>query len=168
MQVLALTVLLVAATISTAVTNEGGSPSLITEEKVNDTLVRSVYLQILRGRDGRDGVPGRDGVKGERGDKGEKGETGTRGDTGPKSGGVVYTHWGRKSCPTGAQLLYEGIAGGSDHAKSGGGANYVCLPKVPQYMSTNVPAYYSYMYGSEYELGNGIWPGKHNHNVPCA
>ena len=98
--------------------NVGGSPSLITEEKVNDTLVRSVYLQILRGRDGRDGVPGRDGVKGERGDKGEKGEkgeTGPVGQAGPKSGGVVYTCWGRKSCPTGAQLLYEGIAGGSSH-----------------------------------------------------
>ena len=112
----------------------GGSPSLITEEKVNDTLVRSVYLQILRGRDGRDGVPGRDGVKGERGDKGEKGEAGAKGDTGLKSGGVVYTRWGRKSCPTGAQLLYEGIAGGSEHSESGGGANYVCLPKIPQYM----------------------------------
>ena len=94
--------------------------SLITEEKVNDTLVRSVYLQILRGRDGRDGVPGRDGVKGERGDKGEKGETGAKGDTGPKSGGVVYTRWGRKSCPTGTELLYEGIAGGNDHNQSGG------------------------------------------------
>ncbi|XP_003385621.2 PREDICTED: short-chain collagen C4-like isoform X4 [Amphimedon queenslandica] len=168
MQVLALTVLLVAATISTAATNERGSPSLITEEKVNDTLVRSVYLQILRGRDGRDGVPGRDGVKGERGDKGEKGETGARGKTGPKSGGVVYTRWGRKSCPTGAQLLYEGITGGSHYSESGGGANYVCLPKVPQYMSTNVPPHSSYMYGSEYQDVNSIFPGKHDHNVPCA
>uniref|UniRef100_A0A1X7SRH2 Uncharacterized protein n=1 Tax=Amphimedon queenslandica TaxID=400682 RepID=A0A1X7SRH2_AMPQE len=168
MQVLALTVLLVAATISTAATNEGGSPSLITEEKVNDTLVRSVYLQILRGRDGRDGVPGRDGVKGERGDKGEKGEKGETGATSAKSGGVVYTRWGRKSCPTGAQLLYEGIAGGSHYAESGGGANYVCLPKVPQYMSTNVPFAYSYMYGSEYDYVNNIFPGKHDHNVPCA
>ena len=145
--------------------------SLITEEKVNDTLVRSVYLQILRGRDGRDGVPGRDGVKGERGDKGEKGEkgeTGPVGQAGPKSGGVVYTRWGRKSCPTGAQLLYEGIAGGSHYTHSGGGANYVCLPKVPQYMSTHVPPNYSYMYGAEYESVNGIFPGKYEHNVPCA
>ena len=54
--------------------------------------------------------------------------------------GVVYTRWGRTSCPndTGAELVYEGITGGSfwDH---GGGANYVCLPKDPQYMSTHVP-----------------------------
>ncbi|XP_019850579.1 PREDICTED: collagen alpha-3(IV) chain-like [Amphimedon queenslandica] len=115
MQVLTMLALLVVAAISAlgSARSTGGSPSLITEEKVNDTLVRSVYLQILRGRDGRDGLPGRDGVKGERGDRGEKGETGARGDTGPKSGGVVYTRWGRKSCPTGVELLYEGIAGGS-------------------------------------------------------
>ena len=135
---------------------------------INETNVKEVYLQILRGRDGRDGVPGRDGVKGERGDKGEKGETGPVGQAGPKSGGVVYTRWGRKSCPTGAELLYEGITGGSHYDHPGGGANYVCLPKVPQYMSTTVPNYYSYMHGTEYEAVNNIFPGKQNHNVPCA
>ena len=91
--------------------------------------MKEVYFQILRGREGRDGLPGRDGQKGERGDKGEKGETGAVGGAGPKSGGVVYTRWGRKSCPndTGAQLVYEGITGGSYYDHPGGGANYVCL-----------------------------------------
>ena len=139
---------------------------------INETNVKEVYLQILRGRDGRDGVPGRDGVKGERGDKGEKGEkgeTGPVGQAGPKSGGVVYTRWGRKSCPTGAELLYEGITGGEGFGHTGGGPNYVCLPKVPQYLSTiNVPQYSAYMYGTEYEIGNNIISGKHNHNAPCA
>ena len=135
--------------------------------------MKEVYLQILRGRDGRDGLPGRDGQKGERGDKGEKGdkgETGTVGATPKSGGGVVYTRWGRKSCPndTGAELVYEGITGGSYYDHSGGGANYVCLPKDPQYMSTHVPPYYSYMYGTEYHDVNGIFPGKHNHNAPCA
>ena len=131
--------------------------------------MKEVYLQILRGRDGRDGLKGRDGQKGERGDKGEKGKTGAVGAAGPKSGGVVYTRWGRKSCPlTGAQLVYEGITGGSNWADSGGGANYVCLPKVPQYMSTSVLSHYTYMYGTEYQHVNGIFPGKHNHNAPCA
>ena len=91
--------------------------------------MNEVYLQTLRGRDG---LPGRDGQKGERGDKGEKGEkgeTGAVGAAGPKSGGVVYTRWGRKSCPndTGTQLVYEGITGGSHWNNPGGGANYVCL-----------------------------------------
>ena len=121
--------------------------------------MKEVYLQILRGRDGRDGLPGRDGQKG------EKGETGA---AGPENGGVVYTRWGRKSCPTGAQLVYEGITGGSFYDHSGGGANYVCLPKVPQYMSTHVPPYYSYMYGTEYEAVNVIFKGKNDQNAPCA
>ena len=138
---------------------------------INESNVKEVYLQILRGRDGRDGVPGRDGVKGERGNKGEKGErgeTGPVGQAGPKSGGVLYTRWGRKSCPTGAELLYEGITGGSQWDHTGGGANYVCLPKVPQYISTTVPSHYSLMYGTEYESVNNIFSGKHNHDVPCA
>ena len=142
--------------------------SLVTEERVNNTLVRVVYLQILRGRDGRDGLPGRDGVKGEKGDKGDKGDTGPVGAAGPKSGGVVYTRWGRKSCPTGAQLVYEGITGGGHYTYSGGGANYVCLTKVPQYKSTKLPRDYSYMYGTEYTGVHNIFPGKHNHNAPCA
>uniref|UniRef100_A0A1X7SUE0 Collagen IV NC1 domain-containing protein n=1 Tax=Amphimedon queenslandica TaxID=400682 RepID=A0A1X7SUE0_AMPQE len=121
--------------------------------------------------DGRDGVPGRDGVKGERGDKGEKGEkgeTGPVGQAGPRSGGVVYTRWGRKSCPTGAELLYEGITGGSHYTHIGGGANYVCLPKDPQYMSSTVPFGYSRIYGTEYEIVQNIFSGKHDHNAPCA
>ena len=139
---------------------------------INETNVKEVYLQILRGRDGRDGAPGRDGVKGERGDKGEKGEkgeTGPVGQAGPKSGGVVYTRWGRKSCPTGAELLYEGITGGEWYDHTGGGANYVCLPKVPQYLSTNTPsAIGTSMYGTEYQFVNDILPGKSQHNAPCA
>ena len=141
--------------------------SLVTEERVNNTIVRAVYLQILRGRDGRDGLPGRDGVKGE---KGDKGDTGPVGAAGPKSGGVVYTRWGRKSCPTGAQLVYEGITGGSHWNHPGGGANYVCLSKVPEFMSKSVPSDYNLMYGAEYENVNNIdlFKGKNYHNVPCA
>ena len=91
---------------------------------INETNLKELYLQILRGRDGRDGLPERDGQKGGKGDKGEKGEkgeTGAVGGAGPKSGGVLYTRWGRKSCPsdTGAQLVYEGITGGSNHQHSG-------------------------------------------------
>ncbi|XP_003391316.3 PREDICTED: complement C1q tumor necrosis factor-related protein 5-like, partial [Amphimedon queenslandica] len=171
MHFLAIFVLLATAAFS-AVTSNEESPSLVTEEKVNGTLVRLVYLQILRGRDGRDGVPGRDGVKGERGDKGEKGEkgeTGPVGPPGPKCGGVVYTRWGRKSCPTGAELLYEGITGGERYTSPGGGANYVCLHKDPQYLSSHSPANYgSFMYGTEYEWVHGTFTGKNNHDVPCA
>ena len=40
------------------------------------------YIEILRGRDGRDGLPGRDGKDGVRGDKGEPGTTGPAGEKG--------------------------------------------------------------------------------------
>ena len=114
-----------------------------------DSNVLETYVHVLRGRDGRDGLPGRDGVKGEKGDRGEKGEkgdTGPKGSMGPKSGGVVYIRWGRTTCPnTGAELLYKGIAGGSHYSHSGGGANYLCLHKVPQYLSTAVPLSKSYL-----------------------
>ena len=155
--------------------------SLVTEERVNNTLVRAVYLQILRGRDGcdglpgrdgRDGLPGRDGVKG---DKGDKGDTGPVGAAGPKSGGVVYTRWGKKSCPTGAQLVYEGIAGGGGWNHPGGGANYVCLLLKPkespkETKSVPIPSAYTLIYGAEYENVNNIelFKGKNYHNVPCA
>ena len=76
------------------------------------------------GRDGRDGIPGppgsagspgRDGTNGIDGVKGNKGEPGPHGPQGPpgqRNGGVVFTRWGRTSCPTteGMQLLYEGKA----------------------------------------------------------
>ena len=35
-------------------------------------------------------------------------------------------------------------------------------------MSTNEPAYYSYMYGAEFELVHSIFPGKHEHDAPCG
>ena len=157
-----------------------GSPDYTVAKKETnngsiDCNVLETYLHVLRGRDGRDGLPGRDGVKGEKGDRGEKGEkgdTGPKGSMGPKSGGVVYIRWGRTTCPnnTGAELLYEGLAGGSHYTHSGGGANYLCLPKVPQYLSTAVPPdpHKSYLYGAEYEVVNNIFPSKHEHNVPCA
>ena len=100
------------------------------------------YIQILQrccGRDGRDGIPGppepagppgKDGTNGKDGIKGDKGEQGQQGPTGPKNGGVVFTRWGRTSCPTtaGTSVLYKGKAAGSGHHEYGGGANNICLP----------------------------------------
>ena len=80
----------------------------------------------LQGRDGRDG---RDGVPGPRGPQGQRGEQGVAGSPGPRNGGVVYTRWGKTSCPnvTGTELVYVGRAGGSWHSHTGGGANYIPL-----------------------------------------
>ena len=56
------------------------------------------YIEVLRGqdgRDGRDGVPGPRGLQGQKGVQGLKGDHGVAGPPGPRSGGVVYTRWGK-------------------------------------------------------------------------
>ena len=69
-------------------------------------------VSVLRGRDGRDGPRGRDGrdgvqgAVGPRGSPGMNGPPGTLGAPGPKSGGVVYTRWGKHTCRDGAVLVY--------------------------------------------------------------
>ena len=85
-------------------------------------------------------------------DKG--GEQGVAGPLGPRNGGVVYTRWGKSSCPsvTGTELVYAGRAGGSWFRHTGGGANYLCMPNDPEYL-LYAPGVqdYSPVYGAEYE-----------------
>ena len=65
--------------------------------------------------------------------------------------------------------MYEGYAGGGFYNQKGNGANYLCLPKDPQYLSTTSPSYQSYLYGAEYQSHNKIFSGNtHDYNVPCA
>ena len=122
---------------------------------------------MLRGRDGRDG---RDGLPGARGPQGQRGEQGVAGPPGPRNGGVVYTRWGKTSCPnvTGTDLVYAGRAGGSWYSHTGGGANYLCMPNDPDYLQyTPGVQGFSPVYGAEYETWGGPLPSFH-HNVPCA
>lgn len=83
-------------------------------------------------------------------------------------GGVVYTRWGRTTCPSGAQLVYEGIVGGSHYSRSGGGANYLCLPKDPDYDTSAKVRYQSFLYGAEYQFHTSLLKSKENYNPPCA
>ncbi|CAH1798961.1 unnamed protein product [Owenia fusiformis] len=71
-----------------------------------------------------------------------------------KSVWATYVRWGRTVCPRTAKVLYEGIAGGSHVSNTGGGANYVCLPKKPEYgtVISGVGRVGGYMYGAEYQL----------------
>ena len=102
--------------------------------------------------------------------------THTLGPPGPTAGGVVYTRWGRTTCPntTGTQLLYTGRAAGSHYTHRGGGANHLCLPEQPEYSTytAGVQSGRAYLYGAEYQTGIGgdIGPLRsfHDHNVPCA
>ena len=127
-----------------------------------------MFVELLRGRDG---LPGRDGVQGPPGPPGKDGSTGRKGPPGPpSSGGVIYTRWGKSSCPEveGTELVYSGITGGTWYSQEGGGANYLCMPKDPEYKlryRSGEDVWVSKVYGSEYEVPI---QGTHNHNVPCA
>ena len=106
---------------------------------------------------------------------GENGQVGAPGPQRPPGGGVTYTRWGKSSCPQvgGTELLYPGITGGSWYNHQGGGANYLCMPRGPEFppeYSTNLTYQdgvrgYSFVYGAEYVH---LLQGTQNHNVPCA
>ena len=90
-----------------------------------EAALRIPLIDLLRGRDGRDGLPGRDGKDGEPGPQGQQGPPGPQGPQGSRSAGVTYIRWGKSSCPTttGTQLVYAGRAGGTHYTTSGGGAD---------------------------------------------
>ena len=147
------------------------------------------------GRDGRDGVPGPRGPQGQRGEMGlqgpvggrgekgepgasgpqglagQKGEPGVAGPSGPRNGEVVYSRWGKSSCPnvTGIELVYAGRAGESWYSHTGGGANYLCIPDDPDYLAYQPGVQgFSPVYGAEYQTLGGPLHSVHDHNVPCA
>ena len=113
------------------------------------------------------------GAKGETGLSGPPGLPGGPGPAGPPiHGGVTYNRWGRTSCPSvpGTQLLYKGRMGGSFWSHSGGGANYLCMPEDPEYLSYVAGVQgYNYVYGTEYETySNTPLSAVNQHNAPCA
>ena len=120
------------------------------------------------GLPGATGPKGMRGASGSKGAKGLKGGEGSTGPPGPSTGGVVYTHWGRTSCPgtTGAQRVYQGRAGKA-YYNQGGGGNYQCMPNGPEYSTYFTGTQqYSRMFGVEYR--NPLSATLQNQNVPCA
>ena len=156
----------------------------ITEDDSHEYKITNHYVDVLRGRDGLPGPAGEKGDKGEpggppgpvglQGASGEQGPPGIQGPPGPSSGGAVYTRWGRTVCPatSGTELVYKGLAAGTPYSHSGGGANYLCTTKEPEYLSSIIPKYnandlaLSYLYGAEYQVPG--FSSLYNHNVPCA
>ena len=144
------------------------------------------YIEILKGRDGRDGrdgvpgprgIPGIDGINGMKGMRGDAGIQGPEGAPGPASGGTTYVRWGQTTCPDtpGTQLVYTGIAAGSQHNQQGGGSNYQCITTEPEFLAFGPGiSESSYLYGAEYETGSYLHnlpsstTSLHDHDVPCA
>ena len=126
------------------------------------------------GPPGLSGEPGVQGMPGPIGAPGLHGLEGKEGPPGLISGGVVYTRWGRSSCPDGAELLYAGRAGGTQWAKTGGAANYICMPSDPEYSDYRPGIQgFSPVTWIDYETNNGggsvgLKHELHNQNAPCA
>ena len=125
------------------------------------------------GQQGPPGLPGTTAVDpGMQGPPGLRGLRGPPGPPGQTRGGVTYIRWGRSVCPstTGTQLVYKGRAAGSWFATRGGGANKLCVPDNPQYLSYASGYQDSgYLYGAEYEAWHGQpFTYMHQRNVPCA
>ena len=68
--------------------------------------------------------------------------------------GVVYTRYGKYSCPSvsGTSRIYHGVLAGTGHSHTGGASDYVCLPRYPQYSTYKLfnPSY-SKLVPAEYE-----------------
>ena len=84
----------------------------------------------------------------------------------------MYVRWGHDQCPSTAQLVYSGRAGGPDRTNPGGGSNPQCLPLDPNFLtSISGNQYRALMYGAEYQTytdSNSYLHGHHNTDVPCA
>ena len=174
----------------------GGPASVRTQRSTQDSGEHEPYhySDFLRGRDGRDGRDGQDGqdgldgLQGPRGPPGQEGELGEPGPQGPQGppgpaseacvgGGVVYTRWGRTTCPStnGTELVYSGRAGGTTYNQQGGAANHLCMPDDPDYASyTPGVQGASPIVGGEYETLDidpniaGPLSAFHDENIPCA
>ena len=63
-------------------------------------------------------------------------------------GGITYTRWDKTTCRCGTERVYEGYVGGGYFNQKRNGANYLCLLKDPQYLSTTKPTWLSYLYSA--------------------
>ena len=101
--------------------------------------------------------------------------TGFTGPEGPPGGGVVYTRWGRTTCPytQGTELVYAGRIAGSAWDDGGGSSNYDCLHSQPQFLTTT-PGVQSdgrgYLYATEYQTRDSppAFGNMRHHDPPCA
>ncbi|XP_061180055.1 uncharacterized protein LOC133188588 [Saccostrea echinata] len=85
---------------------------------------------------------------------------------------IEYTRWGKKTCPSNANLVYSGFVGGSHFTHKGAAVEPLCLPRDPEwgmYVDGN-NANRAYVFGAEYDTFNfkGHFTSLIQHDVPCA
>ena len=84
---------------------------------------------------------------------------------------MVYTRWGKSSCPDTeeTELLYAGRTAGRFYTGHGGGSNYLCLPDNPQYLGYRAGVQGdSTIYGTMIASTSGPLSSAHNKAIPCA
>lgn len=85
---------------------------------------------------------------------------------------VVYTRWGKTTCPSNAELVHSGFTGGSRYTDQGAAVDPLCLPKNPEWgiYTDGHDGYRNYVYGTEYETQTfkGNIKTVHDQDVPCA
>ncbi|XP_056006670.1 short-chain collagen C4-like [Ostrea edulis] len=85
---------------------------------------------------------------------------------------VVYTRWGKKTCPSNAELVLSGFTGGSHYHQRGAAVEPLCLPLDPEWgqYKDGTDGDKAYVYGAEYETEYGLGNMRrlHQHDVPCA
>ena len=94
---------------------------------------------------------------------------GNNSDNGERNGGgTVYVRWGHDQCPSTAQLVYSGRAGGPYFTHGGGGSNPQCLPLDPNFLTpiSKHKLWRGLIYGAEYETITDS--NNYNADIPCA
>lgn len=85
---------------------------------------------------------------------------------------VVYTRWGRTSCPPGASLVHAGRVGGNYYNQGGAGANLLCMSPNPTWDDFSaVNNNGALVYGTQYQTsayGIASMNALHGFSVPCA
>ncbi|XP_065928358.1 uncharacterized protein [Magallana gigas] len=85
---------------------------------------------------------------------------------------VVYTRWGKKTCPPHADLVYSGYTGGSHYSHKGAAVEPLCLPRNPEWgmYTDGYEGSKNYVYGAEYETNSfkGYIQTIQDHDVPCV
>jgi len=85
-----------------------------------------------------------------------------------------YVRWGANSCPDKSKMLYDGFMANGRFSESGGGADYQCMARGPEYTGAEGrnSAGSSRIYSAEYMTSalpaGGTYKKVHLHDAACA
>ena len=82
----------------------------------------------------------------------------------------MYTRWGSRSCPRNGvtELVYSGIMGGNYWNNKGGGANFFCMPKDPEYKLRYQPGVRGHLFINGVSYYYPLRGGRNGRQVACA